>query len=140
MLGLLPQDFNAVQLGAIRREVEQAQPLSRPPPTAAFDGFRAMDARIVEYHDVRLRADLRAEPIEKGDHIFLSCWSLERAPYQGLVLIKRAEHVDALSMRLWRNRMCLTARGPTVGEWRVRAETGFVIEEQATQSLPSEFG
>ncbi len=91
-----------------------------------------MDARIVEYHDVRLRADLRAEPIEKSDHIFLSCWSLERAPYQGLVLIERAEHIDALSMRLWRNPMRLTARCPTVGEWRVRAKTGFVIEEQAT--------
>ncbi len=129
MLGWLPQDFNAVQLRAIRRKVEQAQPLSRTPPTAAFDGFRAMDARIVKYHDVRLRADLRAEPIEKSDHIFLSCWSLERA-----------EHIDAMSMRLWRNRMRLTARGPTVGEGWVRAETGFVIEEQATQSLPSEFG
>ena len=55
-------------------------------------------------------ADLRAEPIEKSDHIFLLYWSLERAPYQGLVLIKRAEHIDALSMRLWRNRMRLSAR------------------------------
>ncbi len=67
MLGLFPQDFNAVQLGARRREVEQAQPLSRRPPTAVFDASRVMDARIVECHDVRLRTDLRAELIENGD-------------------------------------------------------------------------
>lgn len=139
MLGLFPQDFNAVQLGARRREVEQAQPLSRRPPTAVFDASRVMDARIVECHDVRLRTDLRAELIENGDPF--SCRvGRSSAPSQGLILIEHAQYVDAPPGCLWRNRVGLTARCLAVGERRVQTDTRFVKGPRAASSLPGECG
>lgn len=140
MLGLLPQDFDAVQFRAVRRQKEQAQSASRPAPPTMLDSFRTMNPGVIQHHDVRLGTDLLTESIEEGDHIVLSCGPLDGFPDQRLVLIERAEHIDALPMRLRFNRMCLTARCPAVGDWRVRAKAGLIEEEQAAQPLPGQFG
>ncbi len=98
-----------------------------------------MDVRIVEHHDVRLRADLGAQTVEKGNHIFLPCWSFDSSPHQCVVLIERTEHIHPLSVRLRRNRMRLSARCPNIGERWIWAEAEFVKKEQATQPLLSGF-
>lgn len=139
MLGVLPQDFNAVQLGAVGRQEEQTQSLPRPASTTALDGFRTMDAGIVEHHNMRLCTGLRTEPVEERDHVLLPRGSFEGAPHQRLVLVERPQHIDTLSVRLRLNRMRVTPWCPAIADRRVRAEAGFIKKEQAAQSLPGQF-
>jgi hypothetical protein len=116
-LGVLPQDLDAIELGAIGRQIVQMQVLFRPLASLLVHRVALVYAGVVDQNDSRNLVRLRRDLVEKRDYIFTCCRSLLSSPSQPAIAMQSSKHVHALPMREQRDGSGLAYFPPAVLHW-----------------------